>query len=70
MTRREYVGRNILAEMARRGITPGEMALIMGHSTSTFYRRMRHPEDLTIEDLDSAAAAFRIPVETLLKKGV
>lgn len=69
MKRHEHVGRNILAEMVRRGITPSEMALQMDLSLSTFYRRMRHPEDLTLKNLDSASAFLKVPIEALILKG-
>lgn len=69
MKRHEHVGRNILAEMARRGITPSEMALRMDLSLSTFYRRMRRPGDLTLENLYLASAFLEVPIETLILKG-
>ena len=69
MKRHEFVGRNLLAEMCRRGITVPEMASRLQISTSTFYRRVRSPEQFTIQNLDDAAAMMKIPLEELLKKG-
>lgn len=69
MKRHEFVARNILSEMVRRGITAPEMANQMNLSLATFYRRMRHPEELTIGELILAAAFLKLPMEALIKKG-
>ena len=69
MKRHEYVGYNIKAAMVKRGITPAEMADRMEICLVTWYRRMRRPEELSLRELDLAAAALKIPVEELLKKG-
>ena len=61
------VRNNIRAEMARRGITPGEMANKMRISISTYYRRMRNPDELTLGDIQSAADLLKVPIKTLLE---
>ena len=70
MKRHENVGRNILAKMVQRGVTPTEMANQMDISLSTFYRRMRRPEELTLQNLDSASSFLKVPIESLIMKGV
>lgn len=69
MKRHEYVVRNLLAEMVRRGIGASEMANQMDLSLSTFYRWLRKPWELTLNDLDNAAAFLKLPMEALIKKG-
>lgn len=69
MKRHESVARNILSEMVRRGITAPEMANQMNLSLSTFYRRLRRPEELTVGELILAATFLKIPLEVLIKKG-
>lgn len=69
MKRHEYVVRNLLAEMVRRGIGASEMANQMDLSLSTFYRRLRKPWEFTLNDLDRAAAFLKLPMEALIKKG-
>lgn len=69
MKRHEFVARNLKAEMTRRGIGASEMANQMDLSLSTFYRRLRKPQEFTLGNIDKAAAFLGLPVETLLKKG-
>lgn len=52
MTKREYVRESIEAWMKARNKKPADMARLIGVSVPTWYRKMQHPERLTMQELE------------------
>lgn len=58
----------ILGLMRVRGITPEEMANHMGIAVSTFYKRLKAPEELTYGNLIDMADLIGLPIGELIRK--
>ncbi len=53
--------------MALYGVSPAQMALAMRENPATYFRRMKHPEDFTLDELRKVSAKIHIPIEKLVK---
>ena len=53
--------------MALYGVSPAQMALAMRESQVTYFRRMNHPENFTIDELRKISAKIHLPLEKLIK---
>lgn len=59
--------KNILLGLAEKRLSKNELAVRAGIPSSTFYRKLEHPEQFTLKDLGCIAQALEIPFVELLK---
>ena len=60
------VSDNLQWHMHKRNISPQEMAIRMGISMATYYRRIKDPRSLTLGNIKDAAQMMGIKTETLV----
>lgn len=53
--------------MSQQDLTAEKIAKILGKDRVTFYRKMCHPEKITLAELWLISAAVHIPAEKLMK---
>lgn len=59
--------RNILIEIADKGTTKNAVAIKAGIPSSSFARKLEHPEQFTLKDIGNIALALNVPFTELLK---
>ncbi len=64
----ETIKRNLLAEMARRGIHAREMANIMGIGLSTWYKRLDEPGEFRVAELTCGVKLMGLQIEDLTRR--
>ena len=56
---------NIRWHLEKRGLSYDDAAVVAGMSRSTFFNRMRYPEEFTIKELALLAECFGISLQAL-----
>lgn len=59
--------KNIILGLAEKRLSKNALAVRAGIPSATLYRKLEHPEQFTLRDLGSIAAALEIPFVELLK---
>jgi len=59
--------RNIKIELVDRSLTKNALAIKAGIPSTTFDRKLNHPEQFTLKDLGFIAKALDVPFTDLLK---
>jgi len=59
--------RNILVRLVDKGLTKNSLATTAGIPSTTFDRKLKHPEQFTLKDLGSIAQALDIELKELFK---
>lgn len=65
-TASQVVGRNIRAEMVRRGISQEAIAKLLGLSQAAVSTRLRGETRITMDDAAAIAAHLKVPMAVLL----
>ena len=59
--------RNIIVSIVDKGLTRNAVAIKAGIPSTTFIRKLDHPEQFTLKDLGSIAQALEIELTELLR---
>jgi len=60
--------RNILVRLVDKGLTKNSLATEAGIPSTSFDRKLKHPEQFTLKDLGSIAQALDIELKDLFKE--
>ena len=64
--RYEAVAQNLRHMALERGKTADEVAAYLGISRGTYFARLKHPADLTLENIGDAARLFNCKMDDLI----
>lgn len=62
MTKQKYLVVSIHSWMEARGKKPQDMAKLMGYSLATWYRKMKDPGKLTMQELEMLERVTKIKI--------